>query len=83
MDILVRMHQNGLVAGRYRSTQDVRRSIGWQKMALRRREKSRFEALARKLVKRGFLTDHGKSMKVLSLTPQGNMLVMMHLAGHS
>ena len=81
MDLLVRMHQKGLVAGRYRSTQDVRRSIGWQDMASRRRERAKFDAIARKLVKKGVLTDHGKSMRVLSLTPQGDLLVKKHLEG--
>lgn len=81
LDVLTRMHQNGLVAGGYRSIQDVRRSIGWQRVASRHREKSKFDSLARKLVKKGLLTDHGKSMRVLSLTPAGVALVNAHSAG--
>lgn len=79
VEVLVSMHKNGLVAGRYRDIHDVRRSIGWQKMASRHRERSKFDTLARKLVKKGILTDHGKSMKVLSLTPTGDMLVREYL----
>ena len=79
--MLVRLHQKGFVAGRHRSAQDVRRSIGWQDMASRHREKAKFDAIARRLVKKGILTDHGKSMRVLSLTPQGNLLVRKHLEG--
>lgn len=79
--MLVRMRQNGLAAGRYRSIQDVRKNIGWQKMASHRHEKAKFDPLARRLVKKGVLTDHGKSMKVLSLTPYGNLLVRKHLEG--
>lgn len=82
LDVLTRMHQNGLVAGRYRSIQDVRRSIGWQRIASRHHEKTKFDSLARKLVKKGLLTDHGKSMRVLSLTPAGVALVNRRMADH-
>ena len=78
--ILLRMYQCGLVAGRYRSIQDVRRSIGWIKMASHYHVKKKFGALARSLVKKGMLTDDGKSMKVLSLTMRGTLHVKKYMA---
>ena len=79
MAILLRMYQKGLVGNKYRGIQIVRRSIGWDKMALHYREKRRFEAIARSLVKKRMLCDAGKSAKVLSLSMVGNVHVKKYL----
>ena len=79
MAILLRMYQRGLVGSRYRSTQTVRRGIGRGKMALHCREKRKFKAIARSLVKKRMLCDAGKSAKVLSLSMVGNVHVKKYL----
>lgn len=77
--VLVRMHKKGLIDNGYRSRQVVERSIGWTRLASHYRTKKKFSALARKLVKKGLLDDHGKSMQVLSLTMKGSMSVRAYL----
>lgn len=79
MAILLRMYQKGLVGSKYRSMQDVRRSIGWVKIASHYREKKKFDAIARKLIKSGMLADAGKSAKVLSLSMVGLVHVKEYL----
>lgn len=77
--ILLRMYQKGLVGNRYRSIQIVRRSIGWDRIASHYRERRRFEAIARKLVKKRLLDDAGKSARVLSLSMMGHVRVRVCL----
>ena len=77
--VLVRMCQKGLIGNGYRSRQVVERSIGWTRLASHYRTKKKFSALARKLVKKDLLDDHGKSMQVLSITMAGIMSVRAHL----
>lgn len=79
MAILLRMYQKGLVGNKYRSMQDVRRSIGWVKIASHYRERKKFDAIARKLIKSGMLADAGKSAKVLSLSIAGLLRVREYL----
>ena len=73
------MRLNGLVKNAYRSIQIVERSIGWRRLASHYRTKARFSAVAKKLVKKGMLDDHGKSMRVLSLSMRGFMDVNAYL----
>ena len=80
--VLVRMDQKGLIGNRYRSRQIVERSISWNGLASHYRTRIKFHALARKLVKKGLLTDHGKSMGVLSLTMRGAAHVAVYLKGN-
>ena len=77
--VLVRMYQKGLIDNGYRSRQVVERSIGWTRLASHYRTKKKFSALARRLVKKDLLDDHGKSMQVLSLTMKGSMSVRAYL----
>lgn len=77
--ILLLMYQKGLVGNSYKSTEKVRRAIRWVKIASHYREKRRFEAVARRLVKRGLLSDAGKSANVLSLSMEGCIHVQVHL----
>ena len=77
--VLVRMHKKGLIANGYKSRQAVERSIGWRRLALHYRTKKKFSALTRRLVKKGLLDDHGKSMQVLSISMAGIMGVRAHL----
>ena len=77
--VLVRMYQKGLIDNGYRSLQAVERSIGWRGLASHYRTKKKFSALARGLVKKGMLGDHGKSMQVLSLTMAGCVSVRAYL----
>lgn len=77
--VLVRMHQKGLIANRYKSLQAVERGIGWRRLASHYRTGIKFPALARRLVKKGLLGDHGKSMQVLSLANMGIMSVRAYL----
>lgn len=79
MAILLRMYQKGLVKNKYRSMQNVRRSIGWGKMASHCRKRKKFDAIARKLIKSGMLADAGKSAKVLSLSMIGLVRVKEYL----
>ncbi len=80
--VLVRMYEKGLVGGEYRSRQMVERSIGWSRLASHYRARPRFTALAKRLVKGGLLDDHGKSMRVLSLTAEGAAHVGRYLRGN-
>ena len=80
--VLVRMYEKGLVGGEYRSRQMVERSIGWSRLASHYRARPRFTALAKRLVKSGLLDDHGKSMRVLSLTVEGAAHVGRYLRGN-
>ena len=73
------MRMNGLVGNAYRSIQIVERSIGWKRLASRYRTRARFSAVAKKLVKKGMRVDHGKSMRVLSLSMRGFMDVNAYL----
>lgn len=79
MAILLRMYQMGLVGNKYRSMQNVRSSIGWVKIASHYRERRKFDAIARKLIKSGMLADAGKSAKVLSLSMVGLVRVKEYL----
>ena len=78
MAILLRMYQKGLVGNKYRGIHMVRRSIGWSKIASHYREK-KFEAIARRLIKKGLLDDAGKSARVLSLSMMGQVHVKAYL----
>lgn len=73
------MYQKGLIANGYKSLQAVERGIGWCRLASHYRTKKKFSALARRLVTKGLLDDHGKSMQVLSLADMGIMSVRAYL----
>ena len=77
--VLVRMYQMGQVGNGYRSRQMVERSVGWDRLASHYRARRKFTALAKRLVRKGLLDDHGKSMQVLSLTMRGAAHVRMYL----
>lgn len=77
--VLVCMHREGLIANGYRGRQIVERSIGWRRLASHYHTRIKFLALARRLVRKGMLDDHGKSMQVLSLTMRGAMHAQAYL----
>lgn len=80
--MLVRMDQKGLIGNGYRSRQIVERSISWNGLASHYRTRIKFRALARKLVNKGLLTDHGKSMGALSLAMRGAAHAAAYLKGN-
>ncbi len=70
-EILIRMLREGFVEGAYSSLERVARAIRWEEIARRCGVRAKFKSVAKRLVSRGLLTDHGKSMRVLSLTRDG------------
>ncbi len=76
LEVLKRMLNEGLVLHSYIPTELVESKIKWREIAHKHRVRKGFKAVARSLVKRGYLTDHGKSMAVLSLTKDGVRIVL-------
>ena len=70
--VLVQMYDTQIIGERgYISLQKTRIRIKWAKIASHYKIKKSFKMVAKKLVKKGYLSDHGKSMAVLSLEKLG------------
>ena len=70
--ILLQMYNERVIGPRgYTSLQIVRSKINWRKIASFYRVKESFDTIARRLVKRRFLSDDGKSLAVLFLDKFG------------
>ena len=82
-EVLIRMLREGFIGGSYSSLERVARAIRWEEIARRCGIRAKFKSVAKRLVSRGLLTDHGKSMRVLSLTRDGVRvaLALMELRG--
>ena len=68
-----------MAVGRHGSRRDVRKNIARARIASHCRARTKFDAPARRLVKKGMLTDDKKGMKALSLTMDGVLYVKGYL----
>lgn len=69
--VILRMYDEGLIGGGYRSLEAVRKEIRWKDIERKYKVKGGFEEVARRLIKRKLLSDDGKSMAVVSLDRLG------------
>jgi len=70
--ILLQMYNEQIIGHRgYTSLQIVRSKINWKKISSYYRIRESFDSITRRLVKRGFLNDDGKSLAVLFLDKFG------------
>ena len=78
--ILLQMYNEQIIGHRgYTSLQIVRSKINWKKIAMHYRVKESFDTIARRLVRRRFLSDDGKSLAVLFLDKFGVDFVIGYL----
>lgn len=78
--ILLQMYNEQIIGHRgYTSLQIVRSKINWKKIASYYRVTKSFDTITRRLVKRGFLDDDGKSLAVLFLNKLGVDFVVGYL----
>ncbi|MFQ6063058.1 MAG: hypothetical protein ACE5J9_07775 [Methanosarcinales archaeon] len=77
----MRMYDHGLIGMNYTSVQKIARIINWREIARAHGVKKKFKTVVRKLFNKQFLTDHGKSGNVASLTRDGVLYVQYMLKG--
>lgn len=66
----------------YTSLEKTRIKIKWAKIASHHRVKKSYKTVAKRLVQKGYLSDHGKSMAVLSLEKLGVTFVFGYMQLH-
>ncbi|HIE23023.1 MAG TPA: hypothetical protein EYP68_02205 [Candidatus Korarchaeota archaeon] len=71
LEVLKRMLNEGFISNNYTSIENIESKIKWKEIARSYKVRRGFKRVARGLVKKGYLTDHGKSTAVLSLTKDG------------
>ncbi len=78
--ILLKMYDKQII-GRpnYKAIEKVRSKINWRSIASAHKIRKGFDTVARSLVKRGFLSDDGKSMRVLYLDKLGVSFVVGYI----
>jgi len=75
MEVLRRIYKEGIIGKRYRPLELVERIIKWEEISSRFGAKKGFKKVAKRLVNLGYLSNHGKSMNVISITKKGVLLV--------
>ncbi len=71
LEVLKRMLNEGFILNSYTSIENIESKIKWKEIARKYKVRRGFKRVARSLVKKGYLTDRGKSTAVLSLTKDG------------
>lgn len=79
VEVLMRMFDRGLIGNSYKPIEKVRVRIDWDHVCRLYRVKPAFAKVARHLIQKGYLSDHGKSGAVLSLTALGVAFVRAKL----
>ena len=81
--ILVQMYDLQIIGNKgYTSLEKTRIKIKWAKIASYYKIKKSFKAITKRLVQKGYLSDHGKSMAVLSLEKLGVTFVFGYIQLH-
>jgi len=70
-EVLRRMYDNDIIGWNYKSIEKIAKIIKWKDLAKQYKVKSKFKTTIRNLVKKGYLSDHGKNYRVASLTKLG------------
>ena len=70
-EVLKRMYIHKLIGYRYQSIEKVSKIINWGEIAREFDVKKSLKGVLRKLKSKGYIDDHGKSMRVASLTRLG------------
>ena len=69
--VLARMYDAGLIGMNYKNVKTVEQKINWGEMSSRYRVKRGFKKVLRRLTAGMYVSDHGKSGEVASLTHFG------------
>ena len=75
-EILVRMMEAGYIAQAYASIEKVASAIHWDELVDKYGIRKGFKSVLRSLKTKGLVTDHGKSLNVVSLTKEGFKLAL-------
>ncbi|MEP0826693.1 MAG: hypothetical protein HRF40_14545 [Nitrososphaera sp.] len=75
-EILMRMYDEGIIGMDYRPIQIVRAKINWLELSQRYGLKKGFHSIMRRLENKGYVSSHGKSGDVCSLTQVGVLYVL-------
>ncbi len=75
-EILVRMMEAGYIGRAYASIEKVASAIHWDELVDKYGIRKGFKSVLRSLKAKGLVTDHGKSLRVISLTKEGLRMVL-------
>lgn len=75
-EILERMFDEEIISMDYRPTETIRSKINWMGMQSKYRIKKKFSTVMKRLENKGYVSSHGKSGAVYSLTQDGVNYVM-------
>jgi DNA-binding PadR family transcriptional regulator len=75
-EILAKMFDEEIIAMDYRPTETIRSKINWTGMQSKYRIKKKFSTVMKRLENKGYVSSHGKSGGVYSLTQDGVHYVM-------
>ncbi len=74
-EILMRMYDEGLIGNNYKSQETVRSKIRWTELTQKYKIKKHFTVVMRRLESKQYVSSHGKSGAVYSLTEDGVLYV--------
>ena len=75
IEVLRRIYLKDIIGKKYRPIELVERIIKWNEISSKFRIRKGFKRVAKRLVGLGYLSNHGKSMSVISITKKGVLLV--------
>ncbi len=75
-EVIVRLMEEGYVGRKYAPIERVASVINWNELANRYGVGRGFKSVLRSLKAKGLVTDHGKSLQVVSLTKEGFRLAL-------
>ncbi len=70
-EVLVRMLEAGYILSTYAPLEKVASAIKWDELANKYGVRKSIKSVFRSLKAKGLITDHGKSLRVVSLTKEG------------
>ena len=80
-EILMRMLECRYISGAYSSIENIERRIKWKEIAKRYGVRKGFKTALISLREKGLIADHGKSLKVASLTKEGFRMAIISKKG--
>lgn len=75
VEVLRRMRNKGIIYWNYQPLETVASKIKWRDLARQYNVKRKFARVVRKLASKGYVSDHGKSGRVASITKLGIKLL--------
>ncbi len=70
-EIIIRMLEAGYILSTYAPLEKVASVINWDELATKHKVRKGIKSVFRSLKAKGLITDHGKSLRVVSLTKEG------------